>query len=300
MSHLDWDKLRVFHAVAEAGSFKQAEKSLHISHSAISRHINQLDERIETPLFYRHARGVQLTHAGKIMMGLAHEMHGKLEIAKNQISATIDSPSGHLIVNSPLGFGTEWLTPRIGNFNKLYPDIKINMISQEETVDVCMGEADFAISMTKLKDGDAICQKFMKIKLQLCATQEYIKIHGLPNKISDLKNHQFISLGNSSYLEANYFNAFLDDKNISFKEIISIDDPFAIYQAILCNLGIGIVPNFLMRAPDNKIVPILPETTIHADMYFIYPPELRKTQKIIAFRKFLKNEAKKFETQWNS
>ena len=300
---LDWDKLRVFHAVAEAGSFKHAEKILHISHSAISRHINQLEQEVKTQLFYRHARGIRLTLAGKIMMDSVHDMYGKLEMAKSRINASIDSPTGHLRISTPLGLGANWLTPRIKAFTKLYPEMKIDLLFQDEIIDVNMGEADIAIRLVKPEDGDAICQEFLKVKFQLYASKTYLKEYGTPKALSDLADHRLIALDSNHAVPLRYFNWFLQNEEDMLTPSFNIDNPYGIYKAVRNDLGIGVIPNVLIGMPEDVaaqgITALLPKTAFFIESYFIYPTELRRTQKIRSFKDFFKTEAKSFEAKWN-
>ena len=76
---MDWDKLKIFHAVAEAGSFTNATTVLNISQSAISRQIQSLEQDLKVQLFERHARGLTLTENGEYVYKTAHEVICKLK-----------------------------------------------------------------------------------------------------------------------------------------------------------------------------------------------------------------------------
>src|SRR5258706_11058819 len=92
---MDWDKLRIFHAVAEAGSFTHAGEALNLSQSAVSRQISALEESVSVPLFHRHARGLILTEQGELLYRTAHEVFAKLAMAEAQLSESKDRPKGH-------------------------------------------------------------------------------------------------------------------------------------------------------------------------------------------------------------
>ena len=100
---MDWDKLRVFHAVAEAGSFTHAGESLNLSQSAVSRQISALEESLSVPLFHRHARGLILTEQGELLFRTAREVFAKLAMSESLISESKDRPKGPLkiTVNPP-------------------------------------------------------------------------------------------------------------------------------------------------------------------------------------------------------
>ena len=123
---MDWDKLRVFHAVAEAGSFTHAGESLNLSQSAVSRQISALEESLSVPLFHRHARGLILTEQGELLFRTAREVFAKLSMAEGLISESKDRPKGPLKITTTVAFGSTWLTPRIREFLDLYPEIQVS------------------------------------------------------------------------------------------------------------------------------------------------------------------------------
>jgi DNA-binding transcriptional LysR family regulator len=108
---MDWDKLRVFHAVAEAGSFTHAGEALNLSQSAVSRQISALEESVSMPLFHRHARGLILTEQGELLFRTAREVFAKLAMAEGLISESKDRPKGPLKITTTVAFGSVWLTP---------------------------------------------------------------------------------------------------------------------------------------------------------------------------------------------
>ena len=116
---MDWDRLRIFHAVAEAGSFTHAGESLNLSQSAVSRQISALEESLKTPLFHRHARGLILTEAGEMLFNTVRDVFGKLASVETQITETRDRPSGLLRITASVAFGSVWLVPRVREFLEL-------------------------------------------------------------------------------------------------------------------------------------------------------------------------------------
>ena len=125
---MDWDKLKIFHTVAEASSFTKASTILNLSQSAISRQIQSLEQELKTQLFERHARGLSLTENGEYLFKTAHEVISKLKDVESNITDKKDKPSGKLTVTTVVSFGTTWLTPRIQEFIKLNPEIEMELI----------------------------------------------------------------------------------------------------------------------------------------------------------------------------
>jgi len=122
---MDWDKLRVFHAVAEAGSFTHAGEDLNLSQSAVSRQISALEESLSTTLFHRHARGLILTEQGELLYNTAHEVFGKLSLVEARLRDSKDSPSGDLRVTATVALGSTWLAPLMAEFMAKYPEIEL-------------------------------------------------------------------------------------------------------------------------------------------------------------------------------
>src|SRR5271169_4006670 len=125
---MDWDKLRIFHSVAEAGSFTHAGEALNLSQSAVSRQISALEESLKTSLFHRHARGLILTEQGEVLYRTAHEVFAKLAMAEAMLTDSKDRPRGELKVTTTVGFGSTWVAPRIKEFIELYPDVAVNLV----------------------------------------------------------------------------------------------------------------------------------------------------------------------------
>ena len=113
---MDWDKLKVFHAAAEAGSFTHAGEHLGLSQSAVSRQVSALETELGVSLFHRHARGLILTEQGDLLFRTAHEVFMKLEAARAKLTDSKERPNGELKVTTTAGIGLNWLTPRLGEF----------------------------------------------------------------------------------------------------------------------------------------------------------------------------------------
>src|ERR1700747_1485262 len=139
---MDWDKLKVFHAAAEAGSFTHAGEELGLSQSAVSRQVSALEQELGVSLFHRHARGLILTEQGYLLFRTAHDVFMKLEAARTKLTDSREKPNGELRVTTTPGIGVHWLTPRLGEFLDLYPEIRINLIPSDTELDLAMRAAD--------------------------------------------------------------------------------------------------------------------------------------------------------------
>ena len=177
---MDWDKLKVFHAAAEAGSFTHAGEQLGLSQSAVSRQVSALEQELNVSLFHRHARGLILTEQGELLHRTAHEVFMKLEAARSKLTDSRERPNGELKVTTTVGIGVHWLTPRLGEFLDLYPEIRITLITTDGELDLAMREADVAIRLRQPVQPDLIQRKLFSLHFHACASPEYLKRFGSP------------------------------------------------------------------------------------------------------------------------
>src|SRR6195256_7064996 len=192
---MDWDKLKVFHAAAEAGSFTHAGEQLGLSQSAVSRQVSALEQELGVSLFHRHARGLILTEQGELLHHTAHDVFMKLEAARAKLTDSRERPNGELKVTTTPGIGVHWLTPRLGEFLDLYPDIRVTLLTTEEELDLAMREADVAIRLRQPVQPDLIQRKLFSMHFHAYASPEYLKRFGTPRTPEELDKHRILLLG---------------------------------------------------------------------------------------------------------
>jgi DNA-binding transcriptional LysR family regulator len=288
---MDWDKLRIFHAVADAGSFTHAGETLHLSQSAVSRQISALEDSLKAPLFHRHARGLRLTEQGELLYNTAHEVFAKLNMVESQISEAKESPVGQLKITTTVAFGSVWLTSRIGDFLSLYPDIDVSMVLADTELDLSMRQADVAIRLEPPKKPDLVQRHLMSIGYHVYATPEYLKRKGMPKKPEDLDNHDLIVYGEDATPPVANLNWLLDagrTKGSGPREpVLKVNSIYGIFRAVQSGIGIGAIPNY-MSDEVGTLVEVLPELRgPNLDVYFVYPTELRNSARIGVFRDFV-------------
>jgi DNA-binding transcriptional LysR family regulator len=289
---MDWDKLRIFHAVAEAGSFTHAGESLNLSQSAISRQISGLEQSLNIPLFHRHARGLILTEQGEDLYLTAHDVFHKVAMTEARLTENKERPEGPLKITTTIGFGSVWLTPRIKEFMDLYPEINLTIILVYDDLDLAMREADVAIRLTPPKQPDLIQRHLMKIHYRCYASPEYLKIHGMPKISEDLDDHHLVTFGEevgdqTDLLPALNFLQGVGAKGRRRKPALQVNNIYGIYRAVRSGVGIGALPDYFTEGSPN-LVHILPELqSPETDVYFVYPEELKQSARIAVFRDFL-------------
>ena len=292
---MDWDKLRIFHAVADAGSFTHAGHELNLSQSAVSRQISALEEDLKVPLFHRHARGLILTEQGEVLYRTAHDVFTKLAAAKTRLMDSKEKPSGELRITTTVGLGSVWLTPRIKEFMELYPDIQVQLLLEDEELDLSMREADVAIRLRRPTQPDLIQRKLFTVHHHVYASVDYVRQHGIPKAAADLDKHKILIFQGVSYLT--YLTLLLSagrpDGDMRIPAL-RVNSAYGLRRAVQAGAGIAILSDYLV-APDMNLVQIeLDIETPEFDTYFVYPEELKDTKRVTVFRDFLVSKAREW------
>ena len=287
---MDWDKLRIFHAVADAGSLTHAGDRLNLSQSAVSRQIRALEESLNTTLFHRHALGLILTEQGELLFDATRSMSKRLDAAAARIRDSEDEAFGELKVTTTFGFGTLWLVPRLTKLYERYPGLKIDLMLEERVLDLPMREADVAIRMKEPSQADLIRKRLMSVRMQLYASRPYVDQHGMPESVEDMSAHRLICQHHNSAQVA--AGAQLVQHLLAYNpgSLLTVNNYFGVLQGVLNNLGIGVLPDYLTEDfPD--LVRILPSIeSADVPVFLAYPEELRQSQRISVFRDFVQEE----------
>ena len=287
---MDWDKLRIFHAVADAGSLTHAGETLHLSQSAVSRQVRALEESLNATLFHRHARGLILTEQGELLFDATRAMAKRLDAAAARIRDSDEEAFGDLRVTTTTGFGTLWLAPRLSALYAKYPDLRIDLMLEERVLDLPMREADVAIRMKEPSQADLIRKKLMTVRMCLYASPNYLRSQGTPEALADLAGHRLICQNTDS---AQVTAGVALVQQLMMQEIrstLTVNNYFGVLQTVLSDLGIGVLPNYLTEDfPD--LVRVLPDVeSAEVPVYLAYPEELRHSRRIAAFRDFVLEE----------
>ncbi len=287
---MDWDKLRVFRAVSDAGSFTQAGEALGLSQSAVSRQIGAFEETLRVPLFHRHARGLILTEQGEILFRTAREVSVKLATAEAMLAEGRGRPKGRLTVTATVGFSTVWLMPRIVEFADLYPEISVTVIAEDRELDLGMREADIAIRMRAPTQPDLIQRHLMTVHIHAYASPAYLEAWGTPKRLEDLDDHRVIVYSDGPLTRITDPNRLLSGNpghRRQHRPMFRVNNILAIINAMESGLGIAALPDYIV-GDDSAAVRVLPDLEgPRIETFFVYPEELRHSKRIAVFRDFL-------------
>ncbi|WP_349370410.1 LysR family transcriptional regulator [Salinarimonas sp.] len=294
---MDWDKIRIFFTVAEAGSFTRAGDDLGLSQSAVSRQISALERELRAPLFHRHARGLLLTEQGDLLFRAARDMKMRLETTRARLTETAERPSGDLKVTTTVGLGSLWLTQRLPEFFDLYPDIRVELILSNEELDLAMREADVAIRLRQPTQPDLIQRRLFTVHFHIYASTDYIKQFGEPKTLSDLDNHRLLAFGGDqpSYLLAVHWlsTAGRDVRSPRSYHCV-INNISGLKVAVESGAGIAVLPDYVADQ-NNQLVQVLRDVEMPSlDSYLVYAEEMRQVARVQVFRDFLVSKAQRW------
>ena len=287
---MDWDKLRIFHAVADAGSLTHAGEKLNLSQSAVSRQIRGLEEQLNTNLFHRHARGLILTEQGELLFDATSAMAKRLDAAAARIRDSEEEVFGELRVTTTTGFGTLWLAPRLSKLYEKYPDLKVDLMLEERVLDLPMREADVAIRLKEPSQADLVRKRLMTVRMRLYASPAYIAQNGAPEALADLARHRLICQNVDADQVGAGVNLIQTLLLNDIRSLLTVNNYFGVLQGVLHDLGVGVLPDYLTQDfPD--LIRVLPDIeSAEVPVYLAYPEELRQSQRVAAFRDFVQDE----------
>ena len=295
---MDWDKLRIFHAAAEAGSFTHAGDYLHMSQSAVSRQVSALERHLKVALFHRHARGLQLTEQGEMLHRTANEILTKLQTAEMLLLDASSKPQGELRIAAPVGLGTVWVTQRLRDFMDLYPEIRIVLNLNDDQIALSMREADVGIWIHEPTQTDLIRRPLATMQLKAYASTGYIRRYGAPQTLAELDQHRILSYDG----QPQQFLSPIGWLETAGREglppripALRANSVVALKYAVRAGIGIGMIPDY-MTEEESDIVCVLTETSPPTmPILFVYPEELKTSKKVQVLRDYLVAQARQWK-----
>jgi DNA-binding transcriptional LysR family regulator len=295
---LDWDKIRLFYEVVEAGNFTRAGEKLGVNQSSVSRQISALEHDLKVPLFHRHPRGLILTEHGEVLFRAAQDIRLRLDETRQRLTETSERPAGDLRVTATVGIGGIWLARRIKEFLDLYPDVRVQLILTSEELDLAMREADIAIRLRRPAQPDLIQRRLFTIQYHAYAAHSYLERFGEPETIEDLDKHSLLCLGGDQpafILDLHRLSSLGRDPRDPRPSRLVVNDSLALRKAIEHGAGIGMAPDYAMSG-NPGVKQVLRDVQMPVlDSYLVYPEELRSVARVQVFRDFLVAKAQRWD-----
>lgn len=293
---MDWDRLKIFHAVAEKGSLLGAATFLKMSQSAVSRHIGYLEDYFKIPLLYRQSRGITLSQAGEILYEACQEIFVQFIVTQTLLMDIKGSHKKNLRIYAPSDFGVISLSTCLAGFMKIHPNFCLEIVldyTHRQQMD--FRDIDVAIHTKPVFYAGFISVPILQQSLKLYAARDYLKKFGVPFKPHHLDHHRLICFDNSGQESASSpYRDYLLSLGANPKKprtpFLSLSSTLTMAQCVEKGLGISLLSPYI-AATLRGVVEILPDLpTPVVEAFLTYPEQLQKTSGIKALQKFILEE----------
>ena len=291
---MDWDKLKAFYEVAVFKNISKACVKLNISQSSISRQIQDLESDLKTSLFIRHQKGVRLTEQGENLFSTVNEILNSISKFEKKLIDKKIKPTGKLVINTTVGFGSTWLTPRINKFAEKYPELEISLLMSDEDIDLSSRKADIAVRVKKPTQANYIFKKFVNFHNHIYGSSDYLKKNNIPRSINDLDKHHLICFGSGLPSPISNIDWILKIGKKKGKRIpkFRLNSIYGISLAVEKGAGLASIPDYMAADKPNlvRVLPFLEGPSYQT--YFVYTEAFKNDRRLELFRDFLYSEAK--------
>jgi DNA-binding transcriptional LysR family regulator len=263
------DAMQVLLAVVDEGSLSAGSRKLNAPLPSVSRKVAELERHLGTRLLIRTSRNVQLTDAGRDYIDAARQIVEQIREAELRASGEYETPRGELRITATTAFGHCIALPIAYEFLREHPEITLNVLSANRTVDLTEEHVDVGIRIGHLTDSSLIAVKIGEIRVLTVASPEYLARKGCPKTPEELIGHDGIQFGNLSRAWV-----FPNDEVVRQTNVrIRADDATAAYKAAVEGLGITRVPNFMIgkEIESGALVEILKDHAAHpSPVHLVY------------------------------
>lgn len=287
--------MQVFVEVAKMEGFSAAARQLHISTTAVSRYVMELEDWLGVQLFNRTTRHLGLTEAGRAYLDRCTHIVDDVENLERTSRDLKENPQGKINVTAPVFMGRQFLSPILPEFLERYPGIRINLQLVDRYVNLVDEGFDVALRIANLPDSNLISRKLGDMCMVMVASPSYLEIHGTPESVDDLDRFNCIVDSVADYQER--WPLSNDKGQVGFKvnSNLSINNGELVREMALAGLGITLLPDFFVARDikAGKLVPVLigsldKRGTISA----IYPQSRHLSSSVRVFVDFLVEHAR--------
>lgn len=189
----DWNDLKAFLAVARGGSTLAASKALAVNQTTVARRVESLEAALSLKLFERGQSGSRLTEAGRDLLAEGEKVERAAQTFDSRAKAHQRGMAGSIRITCIEILANMAVTPAIGEFRKLHPEVHIDLMVTDQPLDLQAGEADLAVrAVQALPNSDLIAKKIVDYEFALYCARDYAERAGVPATLADLINHDLI------------------------------------------------------------------------------------------------------------
>ena len=298
---LSLPNLVTFIHVATAGSFAEAAVRMGVSTSATSKAVQRLEEELGVKLFHRTTRSVSLTTEGERLFEGSQRLVDEVEALTAEVTDSRRAPRGRIVVSAPAVFGRVWLTDKILDFMKLYPEVEVEVNFDDRIVDLAAEGIDLAVRLGALSDSaNLVVRKLFDDTIYTCAAPEYLAAHGIPETIEGLTRHRCIHYRVRTTGRLFPFHFQRDDRLVrqAFTPTLVLNSVDAMRRAAERGLGVTQLPSFLAldALRTGRLTELLPALRMSSFPYnLVYLDRRLVSRRVRALVDFLASDPPRFD-----
>jgi DNA-binding transcriptional LysR family regulator len=285
-----YQQMRVFAAVADAGSFVAAADALGLSKAAVSRSVSDLEQRLGARLMHRTTRRLSLTQEGEVFLARTREILAGIEASESEISTRADSATGLLKLSVPVSFGIRHLAPLWSEFLEAHPRVSLDVQLSDRLIDLVDEAFDLAVRIARLPDSSLVSRQLASTRLVLCASPQYLERRGTPRHPSELTVHEVLGYSLLSAGEQWQFSGPDGPVTVRVRPRLWTNNGDTCVAAAVAGTGIVLQPTFLIGSElaSGQLVEVLPQfRAMELGIYAVYPTRRFVLPKVRAMLDFL-------------
>jgi DNA-binding transcriptional LysR family regulator len=246
----DLNDTLVFVKVVETGSFISAAKALRLPKTTVSRKVQDLETRLGAQLLHRTTRKLGLTEAGNVYFDHCKRIARELDEAESAVGQLQSGPRGWLRITAPYSLGTTWIAPLLGEFQARHPEVRVEMVLNNDLLDLIEKEIDVALRVGNLPDSNLVARKLAVLRTAVYASPSYIERFGEPLHPDDLQHHRvlFMQKGRDTGGFTWKLNDGTTESDFAVDPVMMANDPAPLRGALLCGEGLMFTGDAMVRA----------------------------------------------------
>lgn len=288
--------LQIFIEVIRQGSFAAVARDRNLDPSSVSRAISSLEEELGIRLFQRTTRQLSPTEAGTAYFERIEPLVEEMQQAIDITADISGQPKGTLRVTASVSFGLKCIVPLLHDFGVLYPDLTVDLLLTDATVDLFAERIDVAVRLGLLADSTLIAQQLMRTHYSVCASPQYLKRCGQLERPGDIENHNCLLFPLAGFRTRWIFrDRNGNEREISVRGRTIISNAIALQQCAIAGMGLALLPHWLIDEDlcDGKLVKVFPDYDVMATdfstaAWLVYPSRAYIPLKVRVFIDFLK------------
>jgi DNA-binding transcriptional LysR family regulator len=291
---MDTETLYLFAEVMRHRSFTSIAKQRGIAPSSVSRSISALEAEVGVRLFQRTTRQIVPTEAGLLYFERINSVLEELEVAGQLISDVSEQLKGTLRITASNGFGEKKIVPLIIEFNKLYPELSLELLLHDRYTDLVEERIDVAIRVGSLEDSNYIARQLSPMEFYIVASPQYIELNGLPKAPEEINDHSCLIFPRGEYKSSWLFKREHKIQKISITGKHLITQSSATKKCTLAGMGISLLPDWLIQTEIEKGTLVrlfknyqVSATDFNGAVWMLYPSKNYLPVKVRLFSDFL-------------